>query len=49
MLKEISEYEKIKKDTNGESENNKKVVTQLKENFLEDISQKTMFDELYKY
>ena len=48
MLREIARYDKIKKETNTGNDDQKKVVTNIKEGFLEEIFQNTMFDEVYK-
>ena len=41
-------YEKEKKDAEDGVEEEKKAVVQVKDNMLEDISSKTLFDEVYK-
>jgi hypothetical protein len=48
MLKEISNHELTKKGANDGVEDNKKTILNVKESYLQDISQKTMFDEVYK-
>lgn len=48
MQKEITKFEKFKKLNVDDAENKKKIVDNLKEMYLKDISEKTMFDEVYK-
>lgn len=48
MQKEITRFEKFKRLSLEKAENKKKITDNLKEMFLQDISQKTMFDEVYK-
>eukprot|EP00347_Sterkiella_histriomuscorum_P024380 403331322 len=48
MQKEITRFEKFKKLQLDDADNKKKIADNMKEMFLQDISQKTMFDEVYK-
>mmetsp|Transcript_42923 Transcript_42923/g.41271 ORF Transcript_42923/g.41271 Transcript_42923/m.41271 type:complete len:124 (+) Transcript_42923:793-1164(+) len=48
MLREIDKIEKEKKTHSDGKDDNKKVVVNEKEAYLQEISQKTWFDEVYK-
>lgn len=48
MQREITRFEKFKRLNVETADNRKKITDNLKEMFLQDISQKTMFDEVYK-
>ena len=48
MQREITRFEKFKRVNLETAETRKKITDNLKEMFLQDISQKTMFDEVYK-
>lgn len=47
MLREINKYELSKKGTGDDIEDRKKYIGIMKEVYLEEISSKTMFDEVY--
>ena len=48
MLKEISKYEQSQKETNEEVDDRYKIKENVKEVYVQDLCQKTMFDEVYK-
>jgi uncharacterized protein with von Willebrand factor type A (vWA) domain len=48
MQREITRFDKGKKSTLTGVENLKKITENMKEQYLSDISQKTMFDEVYR-
>lgn len=48
MQREITRFDRGKKGTQEDVGNLKKITENMKEQYLSDISQKTMFDEVYK-